>query len=247
MDTPVCQYRLIPNALPDAQRQAVSRLVPQIAVIAASLLISAFLVMRSDQNREVPFGLVIFTGGFISYMAFFSVRRSRRNLARCWATYVLEIGPDYLLRQQAGTPDIRLAFREVKRVERLPGRYLRAVGTQKYHVIGIPEEIENFPEILRNVTGLAPVTIRKDDQRVKTLAGTALGFAMWLAMLWSKSVWIVIPLALVLAGFLIWLFVFIQRSPNTSLRSKRVSWLYLLFVLISGMKALEAIGIVLKR
>ena len=247
MDSPVRQYRLLPGALPDAQQQAVNRLLPQIAVIAAASLVSVFLIMHSSPSREVPLGWVIFTGAFISYMAFVPLRRARRRLARCWATYVLEIGPDHLLRQQADTPDIRLQFQQVKRIEHLPGRFLRVVGAQRYHVIAIPESIENFPEILQSVTGLALLTLRRDDQRVKTLVCTALGFAVWLTVLWSKSPWVVIPLALLFAGALVWLFAFIQRSPNTSLRSKRFSWLYLLFALASGLRAFEAIGRVLKR
>ena len=48
-----------------------------------------------------------------------------------------------------------------------------------------------------------------------------------------------VPLAVVVATLLVWLFVFIQRSPNVSYRSKRVSWLYLLFLGVCVLKVLS--------
>jgi CDP-diglyceride synthetase len=74
-----------------------------------------------------------------------------------------------------------------------------------------------------------------------------LGFAAYLVMLWSRSPWLVVPLALGVSALLLWLIVFIQRSPNVTLRAKRTGWLYLLFVLTCGLKVLAVIGPLLRH
>ena len=106
-----------------------------------------------------------------------SPRRLHKKLSRCWETYGLEIGPDYLLRRQGDTPDIRLAFSEIKRIERRPGEYVRIVGNQKLHVIGIPEGIEHFDEVWQVVSALAPTTPVTRLQQIRTVLAYALGGA----------------------------------------------------------------------
>jgi hypothetical protein len=127
MDT-VREYRLLPAGLPAAQQKLTKRyLIPQLLILVAVMVISGVLGMRrANFGTVVVFS--IFVGLFITYIAFISPRRMRRSLRKCWDTYILAIGPDYLLRRQADAPDLRLSFTEVKKVEHLPGRYLRVIG-----------------------------------------------------------------------------------------------------------------------
>jgi hypothetical protein len=127
----------------------------------------------------------------------------------------------------------------VKKVEHLPGGYLRVIGNAKYQVIGIPESIENFEEVFDTVSLIAPATGRKLDRSVKNILLMAGGFAAYLVMLWAHSPTIVLPLALLVSGLLVWLFVYMQRSPSVLRRAKRTSWLYLLFVLVCILRVLQ--------
>jgi uncharacterized integral membrane protein len=65
---------------------------------------------------------------------------------------------------------------------------------------------------------------------------TTTSHAAYLAMLWSRSPWIVLPMGALVAGLLLWLFIFMQRSLNVSRRNKRASWVYLLLALVSAFK-----------
>jgi hypothetical protein len=90
MDTPVRQYRLLEDALPDTQKRAANRRVmPQLAVLATAMIISVFLLMRARDSLEVPIAFALFTALGLTYLAFVPARRARRRLARCWETYVL--------------------------------------------------------------------------------------------------------------------------------------------------------------
>jgi hypothetical protein len=140
-----------------------------------------------------------------------------------------------------------LQFQEIERIQRFAGQYLRVVGQRKYHVIGIPEAIENFPEILQSMAALMPLTETRRDIGVRAIVITAFAFGLWIVMLWSTSLRIVLVLGGLLGGFLVWLFVFIQRNPNISRRSKRFGWLYLFVLFLVGLKVFEAIGRTLKH
>jgi hypothetical protein len=236
------QYRLLPSRLPEAQKQIKNRyLVPQLSIIAAVVVISTLLASRKVTNGSM-IGFALFAALFITYMAFVAPLRMRRTLSKCWNTYVLTIGPDYLLRQQADSPDIRLRFNAVKRIEHLPGRYLRVIGNARYQVIGIPESVEDFQEVFETVSRIGPITNPKRDRSLKTAGLMACGFVAYMVMLWSHSPQIVLPLAAGVSVFLIWYFVYLQRNPNVLRRTKRTSWFYLVFVLVCGLKVLEVLG-----
>jgi len=237
MDAPVRRYQLLRAGLPTAEKRVVSRyLVPQLAVVLAVVLVSCAIAARNSNSTTEMTVFAVIAGLYFTYAAFVSPRRMRKKLAKGWETYVLEIGPDYLRRQQADTPDIRLPFQDVKRVEHLPGRYLRVIGLQKRNVIGIPESIESFPDVLQTVSTLAPVTTLHRDRSVRGTLYTIVGGVSYMAMLWSRSPWIVLPMGALVAGLMLWLIVFMQRSPNVSRRGKRVAWLYLFLVLMCAFK-----------
>lgn len=238
------QYRLLPDALPAAeQRIRKTTLIPQMSIIALVIVVSALLAGHNAPDTKTVLIFAIFAALFLTYVAFVSPKRMHRRLLKGWSTYLLEIGPDYLLRRQADTPDVRLSFSEVHRIERRAGYALRVIGASKLREIGIPEGIEHFDEVLHTVAALAPVAASPGDRALRTNVLMATGLVVYMVMLWATSPWIVLPLAAAVSTLLIWLIVFMQRSPNVTLRAKRNGWLYLIGVFTCGLKVLATIGI----
>ncbi len=238
---PSREYNLLPQGLAESRRTYLRRYwAPQFLTIAAVLVVSLFLGTRKAGLGEV-FGFGLMTALLLVYILFISPRRARQRQAKCWDTYKLTIGTDYLLRQQADTPDVRLPFSAVRRAERLPGRYLRVIGSKRLEVIAIPESIENFQEVLGAVSRIAPPVDLKKDKSHKIALVNAGGFTAYMVMLWSHSTLIVVPLAVVVSGLLLWLFFYMQRSPNTSRRGKKISWVYLLCVGFPLLKIMEVL------
>ena len=229
MNPLVRQYRLLPSSYPEAEKRMLRRnLVPQLCVMAAVVIVSLVLSARTSQTPAALAILVVTSVALLTYMAIIPRRRVRRVLPKLWQTYVLEIGPDYLLRRQADTPDIHLRFQDVKRIEHLPGRYLRVIGNSSFQVIGIPEDIDQLAEIRQTLEAIAPITKRRADRNLNWSVLLALGFAGWIVMLWSSSPRVVLPVGAVVTGMLIWLFVYLQRSPNVPQANRRGAWVYLI-------------------
>jgi NADH:ubiquinone oxidoreductase subunit 6 (subunit J) len=242
MSDAVRQFRLLPEGLAGAQQRVRSRfLIPQLFLFALFMLLGFFLTTRRNHDLRFVLTYAIILAAFLTYVAFVSPRRTRRSVDRTWATYVLEIGPDYLSRTQADTPDLRLPFSEISAIEHFPGRWVRVLGNSSQRAIGIPEEIERFPEVVATLSAIRPVTETRNDRSVKAFVFTLLGLAAFFGMAWAPTPQIAIPLAVLVSGALVWLFIYIQRNPNVNHRARRQSWIYLFLIVICLLKVLAVL------
>ena len=133
-------------------------------VVAASTVVFVALGLSKKDTPKLMITYGVGDGRIHAYLVVWYPRRMRRRLIRCWETYDLEIGPDYLLRQQADIPDLRLQFDQVQAVEHVQGRYLRVIGKSKGHVIAIPEGLDQFADVLKTISFVCPVRVRKIEQ-----------------------------------------------------------------------------------
>jgi uncharacterized integral membrane protein len=136
---------------------------------------------------------------------------------------------------------VRLQFSEIRRIERRAGHSIRVIGPRKLQVIGIPESIESFDEVLSTLARVSPIVEQSGDRALRINVATGLAFAGYLLMLWARSPLIVLPLAVAISGLLIWLVAYIQRNPNVSRKAKRTGWIYLVGILFCVLKAVDAI------
>jgi hypothetical protein len=236
------RYKLLKSALPAAESTVQSLYRPVLIVCTAGMVGSFLLGSRSGAGLKWMISFAVIFGLTLIYLSVFIPRNARQRVRQMWDTYDLEIGANYLLRRQADLPDLRLQFDEVQRVEQSPGRYLLVIGNSRRQVIEIPQGIENFEEILSTVSTISPIQAPRVDWWRKRVMVMAAGIAGTLATLWSTSPAIVAPLSFGMSVYFLRAFVRIRRNPNCSPSTRRVAWLYLLFILVCAMKLLEAIG-----
>jgi hypothetical protein len=238
----VLHYRLSAAALPgEEKRIRSSYLPPLMIVVVLSTVLFVVLGIRKGATPKsmTEYGSVMVA--YIAYLAFWYPRKMRRQLIKCWETYDLEIGQDYLLRRQADLEDVRLQFDEVQAVERVHGRYLRVIGKTKSRAISIPESIGDFDQVLETVSSLWPVRVRTVEQGQKYRAFMAAGLLTFIIMLWTTAPALIVPLSLVMGSVTVWVFFWIRRNPNVSTKQKRVAWIYSLLFLVCLLKLLVAV------
>jgi membrane protein YdbS with pleckstrin-like domain len=225
-----CRYRLLGTALPTEEKRIRTSYLP--TLILALAVPTAVGVALGISKGATPKSMMIYSLAMTVYIACLAVwypRRVKRQLIRCWETYELEVGQDYLLRRQANIPDLRLQFNEVRAVEHVKGRYLRVIGKSKGRVIVIPEALDQFSEVLKTISSLRPVRVRTIEQWQKYRVFMIAGLLFFVIMLWSTSPFIVVPLSLATSSLIVWVFYWFRRNPNVSESSKRVVWIYWLF------------------
>jgi hypothetical protein len=236
-------YRLLAAALPNEEKRIRSSYVPTLVlVVALSTVVFVSLGIRQGATPKsmIQYGLIMVA--YIAYLAVWYPRRMRRQLIKCWKTYDLEIGGDYLLRRQADIPDLRLQFDEVQAVEHVQGRYLRVIGKTKSRAIAIPEGIDHFDQVLETVSSIRPVRVRTIEQWQKYRAFMAAGLLLYVIMLWATSPVVVIPLSLAMGSVIVWLFFWIRRNPNIPGSRKRIAWIYWLFFVMCVIKLFVAVS-----
>jgi hypothetical protein len=242
MPEAVRQYRLLPEGLAAAQERVRSRyLIPQLLLLVGFMLAGFFLRARYNADLHFLLPYAVLLAAFFTYVAFVSPRRTRRNVAKTWATYMLEIGPDYLSRTQADTPDQRLTFSEISSIKRNPGRFVIVTGQSQQRAIGIPEDIEHFPEILATLSALHPVAETRKDRSVTSFVFLFCLLAAFLGMTYAPTPQIAIPLAVLVMGALVWAIVYLSRSPFATRRARRQVWLYLFLIGVCVLKILVAL------
>lgn len=241
---PARHYKLLKSALPAAERTVQSSyFIPAILMVAAAALItSLFVGVRSGSSMKASIISAVSFALILTYLAFSIPRKALRCIRKMWDTYELEIGADYLLRRQTDLPDLRLRFDEVRKVEQFPGRYLRVIGNPSLRLIEIPQGIENFEEVLSTISTIMRVQAPHTEPWQKRVLVMAAGSAGFLTMLWSKSLALVVPLAIGMSVYFVWTFLRIRRNPNCSRSTRRIAWIYLPFVVVCVLKVLEAIG-----
>jgi hypothetical protein len=157
-----------------------------LVVVFSTVVFVALGISKGATARSmILYGLLMVA--YLAYLAVWYPRRMRRRLFKCWETYDLEIGRDYLLRRQADIPVIRLQFDEVQAVEHVQGRYLRVIGQTKGRAIAIPEGIDHFDQVLETVSSLRPVRLRTIEQWQKVFIFMAAGLLLFMTMLWASS------------------------------------------------------------
>lgn len=230
-------YRLLAAALPNEEKRIRSSYVPTLVmVLAVSTVVFVALGISKGATPKLMMRYGLIMAAYIAYLVVWYPRRMRRRLIKCWETYDLEIGRDYLLRRQADMPDLRLQFDEVQAVEHVQGRYLRVIGKTKGRVIAIPQGIEQFDRVLETISSLRPVRVRTIEQWQKYRAFMAAGLLLYMIMLWSTAPVVVIPLSLAMGSVTVWVFFWIRRNPNIPINQKRIAWIYWLFFVVCVLK-----------
>jgi len=156
-------YRLLAGALPGEEKRIRTSYRPTLVLVVAVPVVVCVVLGLS--KGATPKSMTIYSLAMAAYLVFLWVwypRRMKQRLIRCWETYDLEIGNDYLLRRQADIPDLRLQFDEVQAVEHVPGRYLRVIGKSKGHVIDIPEGVDQFGDVFKTISSICPVRVGKN-------------------------------------------------------------------------------------
>jgi hypothetical protein len=241
----VRHYKLLSSALPAEQRRILSswNIRTIVLVGAVAEIVSALLSRRSGFDHKSIATTAVFIALLVAYSVFSTARYTRRFLAKYWQTYDLEIGPDYLLRRQEDLPDLRLHFGEIARVERLSGRYVHVIGGNRQQCIEIYEALENFDDVLRVVSAIRPITFLGAQWPKRSIYG-GLWLAAFMTMLWSRSPFLVAPLAAALLAIAIHMFVRSRRDPNMPRENRRLAWLWLAFAFVSASKLLGVIALV---
>jgi hypothetical protein len=216
--------RLAPEGLSAEERKVMRKKLPTlICICGGAMLIHFLLVLQRDPSPSSLVRIAAVSVPWLFLVGYFMPRYWISKLRKLWATFELEIGPDYVQRRQADSKDFRLAFDEIRFLRYLPGKDLHIYGDKSWKLIEVPKEIEHFEEVREFFSRLAPTKSTSLNRGQKRSVLCAAGLGGWIVMLWSSSPILVLAASLALAALAAWVILYFLKTPNLTAASRLVA------------------------
>jgi len=227
--TPATVYAYRPEALVRLKRRRKSLMAP-IIVMMMALIFAGPLVLAAPFSSSFRGFLIVVTffSLVVVYVALATTRTIMTRTHRFWSDYKIIVDSNGIERSQSETPSFRLNFSDIEVIEETPGVGIRLNPGNSLRSIFVPEGIENYSTLRARLIAAsrAPVRVRKYVWAKAILGALAAGAAVAVVLRSWHFEW-VMPIASLAIAFFVWVFVLIQRSPNSSRTVRSTSWAYL--------------------
>ncbi len=197
------------------------------------VLVLAGLALILPEITTLSFGI---TAVFVVLFGGFGFRRGLRRLVETWPTYTLTVADDYILKQQAHYPDIRISRDEVKSIRKVFTGEI-AVKTKDWKkFIVIPPSLIGIEEVENLLGQWKPI---KQVPRGMTLLQYFLPiFIVVLCIAVGRGYLrssgpdpaVIIGAVLVILILNVFLMRTLKRIPNLDERSKPKRWRFILMI-----------------
>lgn len=223
-------FSLRPEGFAYARMQILRNSIFLFLVTLATTLIWNFPVLFGGKKADVATFLpILFLVALFFYIFIKTVSRQKV----LWNSYRLTFRDDALVREQQGYPTLVLPRQDITAIEQTSRGDLVVKTGNKDLFIVIPAVIDYRDEVLQLLSrdGVIQQPQHKPSfaARYRWLVIVASGGSM-IAFFAVNEPWIVVPLGLLIAGFMIYTFMVVRRSVQVGNRTKR-NQVYLLFFL----------------
>lgn len=210
-------------------------------------LVGAYL--RGGEDAVLPVQLfstlvfVVLVGGLFAFL----LRRQYNNQKKLLESVEVEVGDDYIGRQQLRVPQVRLQRQEIVYAENL-GNVLGLFTNDKLRTLAIPKTIDGYEKIRDTLQSwnipLKPMTAQTKVRTLVILIGSMVGAGI---LFFVTNFWLVMVawIAMVaLYGYFYWLLRSSQGVDPKYLRNNLFVFLFIIFIGIVRLIALYSNTIV---
>jgi hypothetical protein len=189
-------------------------------VVAVIVIVALWRGAQPDQLLMAAFMLVI--SPVIAFVI-------ARGVGRGWRGVRIGIDDDRIVRQGTDGSEVVITRAAITVVhQKREALWIGAKGA----MIVIPSALESYDEVAAELKGWYESDTPAAERRKRDIRSyfvLALALAVIVVLWWSVNPYIVVPLGLLAAGRLIWVFIAVQRNPTASSRVRLASW-----VIIAG-------------
>ncbi len=200
-------------------------------VFMVIVLAGVWLIM--PDIPPLAFGFVVL---FLLIFGGMGFRRGMKRLAETWPSYILIVGDDYLLKQQAYYPDIRINREEIKTIQKIFTGEISVRTRDWKKFIVIPPSLVGIEEVETLLRQWKPI---KQVPRGKTFFYYSLPVLIMAFLIavsrgylrgFSPDPMVIIGAVIVIFALNLFLMRTIKRIPNLDERSKPKRWRFILMI-----------------
>jgi hypothetical protein len=225
------QFKISEEGYKKIRRRGLRVLIPFIAVVVVVIIVISVATPHKGELQTwpvvLPILLLIYGWAFMR-----SLRRQRQLLL----SYTVTISDHEITREQLNTPTLSINFMEIKEIIRLKKGNIVVLGLTRNDTIHIPYWIENYPVLEKELQRFAPITERPRvlPYALYRLLISVFALAMLLTVAVVENRVLVIACAVLASASFIWTSYEMRVSKNLPDNLKRISWIYLLLVLVTA-------------
>jgi Flp pilus assembly protein TadB len=240
-------YQLKSEAFQVFRRRWLSRYVP-FAALVCGLLGYFYAYPRMETEGSVwylLFPMALAVGGM-----YWILRRNLQRHRKAWDEFELYIDGETIGLGERLNPQVAIKREEIETIGESPEGDLYVQAKEDKGQLIVPKDLDGWEEVKALLAGWGEIQPISSDsiQRTNFLRyGLAIAFVIITGMTYfGKSLWVVLPAAVLFAAGLAWWVWVAWKSRNTPQRSNfRMSWLLLFVVImlaVAGMRVWEALG-----
>jgi hypothetical protein len=200
-------------------------------MIFLAIIVGVFIYNAKD---NWPFGLPGIAI-FIAFLWFFAYRSIKQQQA-IWESIKIEVGDDYIARQQIRIPQIRINRGEVTAVWEV-GNGLCILTADKFRSLSIPKELDSpdYEEIKSALSTWANIQPKSRGAQIKNTALTIMLLIGIGIIFLSTSAWLVLAAGLAVIPYSTFFFLQLPRHKGIDPKLRR-TWIigFGLLLLITG-------------
>jgi hypothetical protein len=195
------------------------------SIVAAVLL---FLLIQAVEKGRFQLSMII-TPCVVAAVAAFQIPRIIQRQKKMVMSYTITVSDHEITREQLDTRPLTINFMEIKEITRTRKGHLMIRGLTRTDFIAVPNWIDNYAQLEKQLQTLAPVEEKTREYpyaTVRALLGV-IAIPLMIGALLAKDKVIVGVCAALAAGLLGWSFYEIRVSKNMPENIRRRSWTYL--------------------
>ncbi|NDJ33813.1 MAG: hypothetical protein GYB64_04060 [Chloroflexi bacterium] len=190
-----------------------------VTALIAAVLFSFLQISSRSLSTPVLIGLFVIVFGLFFAVTYLGTQRSIKRLAEFWDTFELRLGEEKLSLRHIGAKKVTIRREDVLRIGETPDEGLWvSTGLEEEDglTVHIPQEVEDYPQVREVLSTWAEVeeVPSQAAPRVPGWAWLALFLIAYGVVLLVNSLWIVLPVGILLIGFSVYIGIAILRNPN---------------------------------
>ena len=156
----------------------------------------------------------------------------RRGIQRVEREMTFVLNDNEIIRKRGGWPDVSIAFSEIYDLRAESG-WLVVQSTERARKIAIPKEVKGFEELQAELVKHHPLSASVGRAPKRFIVLPAISVLSWVAVVWFRDIWVVIPSATVALITLVFgsrrLWVLLHRGPK-----RLLMWVFLTLIWFSA-------------
>jgi hypothetical protein len=200
-----------------------------VAAILVGILLGGRAIFQEHEPRMV-LAFALFCAAFLTVGIWRSLRRTSRFLDEAYSSFEIADDDKTWTKRQKNTPDVTLARSEVLRIEEWQGKGFRICTADRNKNIWVPCELDGYEQLRSEVLAVPGMTITsKSAAWLRSYFAIAALLTLFALSVLAREKWIAVVASLVLATWLLTLFVRHYRNPNLTVKGRR-QFLWVAFV-----------------